>query len=227
MHNSLLAILLLALGALLIPAIPQTLGAQEPADAAPEQDEEVSSEELAEELQTARQDLKLAMLRMDSMLLDQDLSLKVATFARDDALETLKSYRMLDGEANRDQAKLDLQYQKDSLDDAEEELRQLGMMYDLNNLADATAQIVMDRAGRNVDRQKMEVAMAEKQLDHYLQFGEPREHRGLQQETEMAEAELASLQLSLAYDRAEMEQELKDLRSTIAELEKELAESNK
>lgn len=226
MRTPLLAILFLATAALLLPALPQSLGAQEPQE---EElvEEEISTEELTEELEIARADLKLAMLRMDSMLVDQDLSLKQATFSRDDAVSDLQSYRTVGGESARAQAKLDLQYQKDSLADAQEELDQLGMMYDRNNLADATAQIVMDRAERSIERQKAEVSMAEKELQHFLEIGEPREHRDLERSVELAEVELASLQLSIAVDQAEMERELKDLRSTIAELEEELAESKK
>ncbi|MGB0952620.1 MAG: hypothetical protein ACPG31_05310 [Planctomycetota bacterium] len=226
MRTPLLAFLFLAAAALLLPALPQALNAQEPHEEE-SVEEEIHTEELQHELETLRADLKLAMLRMDAMLVDQDLSLKHATYDRDDAVSDLQSYRALDGEASRAEAKLNLQYQKDSLADAEEELEQLGMMYDLNNLADATAQIVMERAGRNVERMKTETDMAEKALQHFLEFGEPREHRNLERAVDLSEIELASLQLSMALDRAEMERELKDLRTTIAELEEELAESKK
>lgn len=223
MRTTHLAILILGLALFAVPLLPQHLGAQEPAAEEADAAEEIA--ELESELESVRQDLKLAMLSMDSMLVEHDLAQKQALFYREDAIATLQSYRMQDGEAARDEAKLELQYQKDSLADSEEELRQLSMMYDLNNLADATAQIVMERSARSVDRQKMEVNMAEKALAHYLEFGEPREHRDLEREADLAGLELDALQLAHAYEHAEAERELKDLRAEVAELEKELAES--
>ena len=222
MRTSHFAILILGLGALVMPTIPRALNAQEPVEEA----DDGSRQELLQKLEETRAEYKLAKLRMDNLLRDQDLGRMQAIFHREDTMATLQSYRMLDGEASREQAILDLQYQKDSLADAEEELRQLGMMYDLNNLADATAQIVMERAGRNVDRMKTEVTMAEKQLTHYLEFGQPREQLDLEREAELAEMEMAALDMAHAYDRAEAEMELKDLQQAIRDLEMELAESD-
>ena len=222
MRTPLLAFLLLGASLFLLPALPSHILAQEPAE---DQDPVDEDSDPAEELVQAGRELKLAELRMGLLLYEQDLGRMQADIEHQSALAELESYNLHQGEASRVLADLELRYEQDSLADAEEELQQLGIMYDHNNLADVTAQIVMDRATRDVERQKESVALAVKELQHFLQYREPLEKRELGNAVRLAAAELPALHARNMLDLTELEMEIEELKQRIKELQNELEES--
>jgi len=218
MQNPVLASFLL-LGGLSFLLPSKAMSPQEPtADSA----EEIADP--AAELADAKQELQMAELRLQGLLQEQDLNRLQAEFSLQNATVALETYNRHGKQAGLEQAVLDLQYQRDSLADAEEELRQLGMMYDSNNLADQTAQIVMDRATRDVERQRTALAIAEAEHKEWVAFGMAQEARELQQARRLAQAEKDSLTIQQQIDRTEAEFEIADLKKHIAKLKKEMEE---
>lgn len=213
MRISLFLILLLGVGLSVLPANPGNLSAQEPEV---ESIEEAPSTE--QELADLKTDLALAELRMEAALRSQDLHRLTAEIERASAEADLQAYNAHGRTAVKAQAELDLDHQKDDLADTEEELQQLSMMYEINQLADATAQIVMDRATRDIERQRTGLALAEKEHQFWMEFGEPREQRDLENAARLAKAELESLQIEQLLESTELEIEIQDLRSQIKEI---------
>ncbi|MHC4823737.1 MAG: hypothetical protein ACYTEP_06935 [Planctomycetota bacterium] len=219
MRSSLLLILLFGLGLSIWPAIPTPLSAQE-AEQEPQAFD--SAPTTPQELVDLKQELALAELRMEAALRAQDLGLLQAEIEHTAAQADLQAYNTHGREAAKAQAELDLNHQKDRLADTEEELEQLSMMYEINQLADATAQIVMDRATRDIERQRTGLAMAEKAHRYWLEFGEPREMRDLEDAARLAAAELESLHMEHVLERTELEMEVHDLRKQVTELKVEI-----
>lgn len=217
MRTTLLTILLLVAGGLILPEAAGLLQAQEPEPAS--QGEE--PEDLAQELAELRQELELAELRMEATLRSQDLQLLKAEIQRAASHAELQAYNAHGREAAKAEAALELTHQKDDLADAEEELRQLAMMYEINQLADATAQIVMDRATRDIERRRAGLALAENAHRWWMEFGEPLELRALEDAERLASAELESLQVEQLLERTELEMEIVQLRGDLAELQGE------
>ncbi len=218
MRNPVLATLFLLAGlSLLLPS--QAFSSQEPATDSAEE-----GSDPAAELADAKQELKLAELHLQGLLQEQDLNRLQAEFELQNSMVALETYNRHGKQAGLDQAILDLQYQRDSLADAEEELRQLGMMYDSNNLADQTAQIVMQRATRDVERQRTALALAEAEHKEWVEFGMAQEARELQQAMRLAQAEKDSLAIQQQIDRTEAEMEIADLKKRIGELKQALQE---
>ena len=221
MRTALLTILLLGMGLALLPNFSHSMAAQEPYDT-----EEIDADyDPAAELALAKRDLSVAKLRMEHLLSEQELSRLQAEMDHADAVVALQEFNVYGQEAAMQQAALDLLYSKDELADSEEELRQLSMMYDANDLADATAQIVMDRATRGITRQRKALELAEKENANWLKFGLPREATETRNAELLASAEKNLLFLTQTLELKEMEIEIDDLQVLVKELQNEIQES--
>lgn len=221
MRTALLTILLLGMGLALLPEFSRSMVAQEPTEL-----EAVEADhDPAAELALAKRDLSVAKLRMEHLLSEQELSRLQTEMDHVEAVAALQEFNVYGKEAAMQQAALDLQYSKDDLADSEEELRQLSMMYDANDLADATAQIVMDRATRGIERQRKALELAEKETANWLKYGLPREFSDIKNAELLAAAEKNLLFLTQTLDLKEMEIEIDDLEQEIKELQNEMQES--
>ena len=114
--------------------------------------------------------------------------------------------------------RLDLLLEQDALDDSTEELEQLKIMYDRNNLADVTAQMVLNRAERNLLRQQISVELAQSEIAKWVQLGMARAQASLDYDVTYAKLNLAYLEAEHTSSRVELSAEISDLKLFIAEL---------
>ncbi|MDA1113045.1 MAG: hypothetical protein O3A95_01940 [Planctomycetota bacterium] len=222
MRTALLSILILGLGLALFPDFSDSMVAQEPA---PVEEVDVDSDPAAE-LALLKRDLAVAKLRMEHLLSEQELNRLETEMEHAEAVANLQQFNVYGRAAAMEQAALDLLYSKDELADSEEELRQLSMMYEANNLADATAQIVMDRANRGIERQRKALEIATKENANWIEFGLPRKFSEIKNAEILAAAQMNLMFLTQTLALKEMEIEINDLEKQIKELATELQESS-
>lgn len=220
MRTALLTILILGLGLALLPEFSDSIVAQEPGD----REKARIESDLTAELAQSKQELAVAKLRMEQLLSEQELNRLETEIAHADAVAHLQEFNVYGKEAAMEHAALDLLHSKDELADSEEELRQLGMMYEANNLADATAQIVMDRANRGIERQRKALDIATKEHANWIKFGLPREFSEIKNAEILAMAAKNLMFLSQTLSLREMEMELSHLEKRIKDLTMELKE---
>ena len=212
-------VLVALFGFLLLPDIPSLL-AQNPDD---ENSAEEAAQDPAEELRVAQQQLNLAHLRLTALLTDHDLGMLTAQAEVDASRSALQMFSDFEAELETGDRQLALNYDQDALADAIEEREQLSFMYESNALASATAQIVMDRAARSIERQKVEVTIQEKGLLAWRSFGLANQQKALGHDAVLAQASLENVIASQELETAELEIETAELELQIKKLKKKIA----
>jgi len=139
---------------------------------------------LHDKLEIARLQLSTAEQRAETVRLRKEKELELgkaelAQFDESDAPNRLAK------------AKLELARRRDALAEQQEELAQLEMMYEQQDLADKTREIVLQRGKRRVERAQEELAIAERETTALESRTLPRERGKLALEVEAKERELA------------------------------------
>ena len=217
------AAFLVALGILFLPAISSA----EPQDPSQETTTADEEQDLAAELRDSQQQLELSHLRMSALLTGHNLDLLTARAEIATAKLQLQLFLEFDAALETANGLLELDYAKDSLADSEEELEQLSIMYDRNALASATAQIVMERAARSIERQKASVAIQEKMVAGWNAMGLAARQQELQQQSILAQASLEATLSSQELETVELQMEIDELKSTVQDLKAKLAAQNR
>lgn len=215
-------VFLVSCSLLLLPAMPRAT-AQEPEGQVEAEDAEQSA---AEELQDARVQMHLAQLRLAALLAEHNFGMLAAQTEVDAARTMLTMFNEFDADLETATQQLDLDYANDGLADSIEELNQLSMMYQRNALASVTAQIVIDRSERSIERQKSAVAIQEKSLSAWHAMGKTNQQKELVHETLLAQASLEATISSQELELAELEAEMLELEKTIKELKAEIVAEN-
>ena len=170
------------------------------------------------EINASVQELRLAELRMTTLINSQHLEMFDARDSLARAEHELNLFNSFGKAETEKSLRLDLLLEKDALDDAFEELGQLKIMYDRNNLADVTAQMVLDRAERNLQRQQISIELAKSEINKWTQLGMARSQANLDYDVTYAKLNLAYLQAEHTSSRVELSTEIDDIRLSIAEL---------
>jgi hypothetical protein len=213
----LLALLLLTL--LLAPTSPATLPPlQDPGDW------EEDRAAIEAEARDASRELRLAQAHLELLEVEQAAARMEAEFALEEAREALSSYRDFGADMERQESELDLMGMETQLAEAREEREQLALMYEANELADATVQIVLDRADRSIAEQDRALDLARRAHEHMQAVERPQVMRQLDRDLRRAEMELRVMELAQPVARMEQEFAIHSLEETLRELRRELAE---
>lgn len=121
------------------------------------------------------------------------LELERAEAALRDAEKRLKHFDDVEIENMKMEAKLNLQWSEDSVTDNQEELDQLKEMYKSEELTNATAEIVVQRAERALKRAKIRLEIARDDYKWTIEHEHPRQREELVRQVAREE---------LAYERA-------------------------
>jgi hypothetical protein len=166
----------------------------------------------AEEMAIKRADLErqvaLAGMRLEKTKMDADHqsiatndSLKRAEEELQLSRDALAQFERVDSKTRIEQARLNMKRMEDGLAEAEEELQQLEFMYQDQDLADKTKEIVLRRGKRRVERSKAQMAIEKQNL-------ETLETKTLPLESKRLKMDLESKELALeAVRRAKVSQE--------------------
>ncbi|MDP7061912.1 MAG: hypothetical protein QF489_03140 [Planctomycetota bacterium] len=216
--------LITAIGLLAFPQFSAATTPQEP-EAEFLEEEYVGDErdELEQELAAARQQMQLSHLRMAAMLTDHNYSMLSAEAEVAIARAALQAFVEYDAALETQTMALEVETTRDRLSDAEEELAQLTTMYERNALADATAQVVLERSARSIERQRAELAIVQKRFEAWKAFGQSYQQQELGHAATLAQASLEATIANQELELAEREAETAELQGSILELEAELA----
>jgi len=197
---------------------------QEPEDEGYFEEAKQEAADLQQDIRANERDLVLAKAHLDLLGVQQEAAALDAGFALEDSREARQAYVSHEAEAERRQRELELMEMRTSLQDAKDEREQLGMMYEQNALADATAQIVLQRSDREIKQQELALTLTQDNFNYWLNAGVPRQQRQLEREVRAAEMSLRLLEATQPVERLEMEQSVRGLEEQLASLHQQAAD---
>jgi hypothetical protein len=179
---------------------------------------------LAVENQIAEVDRTVRQLNVDASLARTAAELTHAKKSLDVFLTEQKPRELEQKRIQLDQSTWHAEHQKD-------ELGELTAMYEADEFARTTKELVLKRGRRDVEAAERHLAIAKKELTHFETVSLPDRERELRQkltdaELERKKAELEAqkvkVEFGLAIEKAKLREQ--DLKEDIAELEQKLAE---
>jgi len=198
-----------------------------------------SKEDLAAKRRSIDRKIAVAELKLEHAKMEAESKQVAAQEAIHQAEEELGlaraklvQYRDVDAPNKIEQARLSLQGAKDRAQEAQEELRQIEIMYEDQDLDDRTAEFVVNRGRRQAERAARQIAIQERSLSSLTEHEVPRELRRLQLDLDRKEAALekarrdarsGEVQRKISLMSAEME--LANLRDEMKKLEDQEKES--
>lgn len=151
------------------------------------------------------------------------LALTQAETALKDATTNLKAFEEVEGRHMLAQVELQVKFMEDALNDQTEELAQLEKMYKSEELTNATSEIVVRRAKRNIERTKLSIDMGRAELANVKTVRYPQQRHGLAHAIETAKNSLESLKAAQALTRVTRDVEAQKARTALAQLEEQAA----
>lgn len=180
-------------------------------------------EEIRVELRAARR-ARLALEAQQAIeTLQQEVRLAEARHALESARADLDAFETHRLGASIAESELELVRNADYSQDASEEMEQLAQMYGENELADRTAEIVLRRARRELERAEEEQRLATAEHRHQIDVALPRELRDLRQAAFATELDLRLAELEQYALTIEQRNALEESDEEIRALEEELA----
>lgn len=151
------------------------------------------------------------------------LALTQAENAFKDATTNLKAFEEVEGKHMVAQVELNVRFLEDALKDQVEELAQLEKMYKSEELTNATSEIVVRRAKRNLDRTKLAIDMGKAEAGNVKDVKYPQQRQMLAHQIESTKNALESLKAAQTLTRVQREVEAAKAKATLAQLEEQSA----
>lgn len=175
-------------------------------------------------------DFRVTRAALDKAQADMELGLRAEALALEQSTTSLKNaqtelriFDEVDGKQMLQQADLSIRYGEDNVADQQEELDQLEKMYKSEELTNATAEIVVRRARRSLERSKVYLAMTKEDAQVTKQVRHPQRRHAYQHAVNLAQQSLESLRVSQALSRVQREAELVRAQNNYREKEEQLA----
>lgn len=189
---------------------------------------------LQKQIAAAANELRGAKAAFTKARADQELGAKAdalalaqAENALKDAEAELKDFDAVEGKHMILNAELGVKQMEDMLADQKEELDQLEKMYKSEELSNATAEIVVRRARRSLERSKSYAAIARESLDSIVKVKHPQQRRRHADAIESARSSLAQLKAQQALSATQREVELAKAEAAVRQQEEQLAKLKK
>lgn len=202
--------------------------------ASAQKNEEKSQKDPAVRMKSLERKLQLAESRLENANLElqaQETSAKNSTenLTKELKIAEVKFTQFMDLDApNRiAQAELNLQRTRDYAEEAEEELKQIEIMYKDQDLEDMTAEFVIKRGKRNAERRKQAIAIEERKLQSLREHEIPREWNSLELDVEKKKKALKQAELDNQIKRQQKEIAIRKIEAEIADLKDEMANLKK
>jgi multidrug resistance efflux pump len=146
-----------------------------------------------------------------------------AQTALKDAETALKSFEEVEGKHMVQQVELNVKFMEDALHDQTEELAQLEKMYKSEELTNATSEIVVKRARRNLDRIKISLEMGRSEAANVKNVRYPQQRNTFVHAIEVAKNSLESLKAMQALGKVTREVEASKAKAAASQLEEQAA----
>lgn len=151
------------------------------------------------------------------------LAMTQAETAFKDATANLKAFEECEGKHMVAQVELNVRFLEDALKDQIEELAQLEKMYKSEELTNATSEIVVRRAKRNLERTKLAIDMGKAEAANVKDVKYPQQRQTLAHQIEMSKNALEGLKAAQTLTRVQREVEAAKAKTTLAQLEEQAA----
>ncbi len=151
------------------------------------------------------------------------LALQQAQTALKDAEAALKSFEEVDGKHMVAQVELNVKFMEDALHDQTEELAQLEKMYKSEELTNATSEIVVRRAKRNLERTRTALEMGRTEATNVKNVRYPQMRQTHVHAIEVARNGLDSVKAAQALSKVQREVEAAKSKAALAQLEEQAA----
>jgi hypothetical protein len=200
-----------------------------PADAQvkSKEDSAAKGKALERKLAIAKARLRHAKMEQDSRMVELKKSLEYAQKEFDLAQAKLDRFQAFDAPNRIARAELSLKSARDAAEEAEEELKQLEIMYKEQDLEDLTAEFVINRGKRNAERRKQSLLIQERALKSLTNHEIPTEKKSLELEVEKKKDALGKTKRSAEAGLLKDEIEIMRIDSEIADLQEDLEDLKK
>ncbi len=202
---------------------------QEPpaADEAPEaaQQDAREPDEIRRELAAAERKLQLAFARSQLSTLESVAEMEDAKMELQKAQASLNSFETHEQAARIGESELNLQHERDGATDARDEMEQLAALYGQGDLAEKTAELVIRRAERGLERAEQSLRLMDAEHRQLLNVTLPRELAELRHATAAGARKLRQLEAQADLAKLELADEVAELEAEIAALKKELQQA--
>jgi multidrug resistance efflux pump len=182
------------------------------------------------QIAAAENDLRAARATFEKQQTDLDLGARAdalallqAETAAKDAATNLTAYEEVEGRHMVAQVELNVKFLEDGLHDQVEELAQLEKMYKSEELTNATSEIVVRRAKRNIERTKLGLEMARAEFGNVKNVKYPQQRTTLAHAVEVSKNALESLKSAQALSKVQREVEAQKAKAALAQLEEQAA----
>ncbi|MCA8962923.1 MAG: hypothetical protein KDC38_20510 [Planctomycetes bacterium] len=194
--------------------------AEDPAKAAREKERKRAG--LEREMRVAVGRLELARFEVESAEIDAISEIARAQRELELARQQLAEFDELTRPLRTKRAQLDLQQSRDSVRENEQELEQLEMMYNDQQIADATKEIVLERGRRRLERARQRLTIEEQEVQKLETHTLPREREGLELAVREKEDGLARRQRTAESTRMEKHLGILGAENEVARIQSEL-----
>jgi|GEM_PF-1910498 len=161
------------------------------------------------------------LLEQESAVAQEAVALEAADRERRQAAEDLQRWRAEERPRREAEDALDLQVSADNLLETAEELKQLEMMYSTSELGDATAEIVLNRSRRRLQRAEERHHLRERRSDELRTVTLPREEASRLATDRAKAVALDNVRRTQDKERLAREAALRDLDFEARKLERE------
>ena len=223
---------------LLLPA-PLAGAQEETAESAPAAEQEQQSKEappdpkklerkldkVSRELDLARIELKIAELSNRIKLTASRSGLTKAEQALADARQALDHFQAHTKPVTLEQADIKLQRSANRADHARDEYEELKAMYEAEEFAEMTKELVLKRGRRNLELSERDLAVERRSFDMVDKYDLPKTQTELERKLEGAQEDLATAQLELEKEDLSALVSLTKARHKLADLELDLQEA--
>jgi len=151
------------------------------------------------------------------------LALLQAETALKDASTNLQSFEEVEGKHMVAQVELNVKFMEDALHDQVEELAQLEKMYKTEELTNATSEIVVRRAKRNIERTKLTLDIGRAEAGNVKNVKYPQQRQVLSHAVETSKNALESLKSAQSLSKVQRDVEAQKARTALAQLEEQSA----
>lgn len=196
---------------------------QEPAaEEAHQKDEARDPQELRRELAAAERKLQLAFAHNRLAGLEAESEMEDAKMELQKAQAGLNSFETHEQAARIAESELSLQQERDGAQDARDEMEQLAALYGQGDLAEKTAELVIRRAERGLERAEESLRLMDADHRQLLNVTLPRELAELRHATAAGARLVRKLEAQREVTQLEFADEVAGLEAEIADLKAEL-----
>ncbi|MFH0944737.1 MAG: hypothetical protein V2A76_06025 [Planctomycetota bacterium] len=199
---------------------------EEPEKKAPDPKElERKVEKATRELELARIELQITELSSRIELDASRASVRKETRSHEEAKMDLEHFLAHTRPVTLEKAKIKLDRASNQADHARDELEELQAMYDAEEFAEMTKELVLKRGRRNLELAERDLAVEKRSFDMVEKHDLPKEQRELEEGVKAAGEELEAAQLGLQKQELSSQVALTRARHKIDDLEHDLVEA--